>query len=69
MKKLKYIEGEVVYTKYGRGTVVKIDPKDKRWTYFVHCDDGTDMWCHENDLSSFPIPVVKEAEPKAESEE
>lgn len=63
-KNFKYAVGEIVYTKYGKGTVHKIDPKDKHFTYFVKCEDGTDMWCHENDLSNKPI--VKEGKESKE---
>lgn len=55
MKNLKYAVGDVVYTKYGVGIVKKVDEKDRRFTYFVACGDGTRMWCHEDDLSDKPL--------------
>ena len=56
MRKFDYAVGDVVFTKYGRSVVTKIDRNDKHFTYFVHCDDGTDMWCPGNQMSRKPFP-------------
>lgn len=62
MKEFKYAVGQTIYTKYGKGIIKDIDTEDKHFTHFVHCEDGTKMWCHEDDLSNKPIKKTKKAE-------
>ena len=71
MKELKYAIGQTVYhTEYGKGIIKQVDEKNKKFTYFVICEDGTKVWCNEDNLSDKPIKKNdKNKEDKKPSEE